>query len=226
MQMLGAAIPLGAVITFLIAAPVVHEGTVALLWVTAGPKAAVAFVGAAALLALALGALFGTFDIRHLVMGIPNDLDDHATFLQADRLVVKLRRAGMMALAHLKQVFPYLAAGIFVAAIMEDFVPTELVARLVSSLGPAGVPLATLIGVPVYARIEVMVPMGVILLDRGVPFGTVTAFMMAASALSVPEMMLLSRVFRPRLLGAYVAAVSLAIILFGYGFNLYFTGHP
>lgn len=222
--LLGGGVAMGVVITFLIAAPVVHEGTFLLMWASMGPKGALAFLITAAALAMVLGVIFSLFKLDHLVNRVMIEPRRETALTNAPSLKTKVKVSLLQAWDLFKRVWPYLLVGVAIGAVMENFVPVETVQRVVMAVGPLGVIIVTLLCAPLYARIEVLVPIGIVLLHRGVPIGTVVAFIMSFSVLSVPEFLLLSKYFKPKLLAAYGAAVTLAIILMGYGFNLAYTG--
>jgi uncharacterized protein len=222
--MVETSIPLGIVLTFLVASPVIHEGTVVFMWATMGPRFAALFIAAAALVALSAGVGLGQLPLDHQVRRVSyraGNTDMLSSLSSLDRL----KTTAVMVWKYFLRVFPYLVVGMLFGALMEDFVPAATVQRVVQAVGPLGVVIATMIGIPLYARIEVLVPFGVVLLSQGIPVGTVMAFLMATSALSVPEILLLTKLFKPRLLTLYVTAVTLCIMLLGYAFNLAFVHH-
>jgi uncharacterized membrane protein YraQ (UPF0718 family) len=111
-------------------------------------------------------------------------------------------------------------AGIAVGAFLHGYVPAELLARFMGKSSWWGVPLAVLIGVPLYASAAGIIPIVQVLLAKGAALGTALAFMMAVSGLSLPETVILRKVLRPALLGTFLGIVTLGIVLVGYLFNV------
>ena len=123
------------------------------------------------------------------------------------------------AVAIFKKIWPYLLAGIAVGALIHGWAPTEFFAQHAGADNPFAVIIAVLIGVPLYSNAAGVMPIVQALHDKGLPMGTLLAFMMAVVALSLPEMILLRRVLRPQLLATYIAIVGTGIIFVGYLFN-------
>jgi hypothetical protein len=123
------------------------------------------------------------------------------------------------ALATTKKVLPYVLVGIAIGAAMHGFVPANYFERYISRDNPLAVPLAVLLGVPMYANATSVIPVVEQLAAKGIALGTALAFMMAVVGLSVPEGLLLRRVLKPRLIAIYFGSVTLAIIALGYFFN-------
>ena len=123
-------------------------------------------------------------------------------------------------LSTLKKVFPYILVGVGVGAIIHNWVPEEWVASILGSRNPFGVVLATILGIPVYGDIFGTIPVAEALLGKGAQLGTVLAFMMAVTTLSLPSMIMLRKAIKPKLLGLFLAICTVGIILIGYFFNI------
>lgn len=117
------------------------------------------------------------------------------------------------------KVWPYLLAGIAVGAVIHGYVPDGLLASFMGKGAWWGVPMAVLIGVPIYSNAAGIIPVVQALMEKGAALGTVLAFMMSVVAISLPEMIILRRVLKWQLLGAFVGVVALGIIIVGYLFN-------
>ena len=117
------------------------------------------------------------------------------------------------------KIWPYLLIGIAIGAAIHGWAPEDLFARWAGDGNPLAVPLAVLMGIPLYSNAAGVIPLVEALADKGVALGTVLAFMMAVVALSLPEMILLRRVLQPKLLGLFVAVVGTGILMVGYVFN-------
>jgi len=119
-----------------------------------------------------------------------------------------------------KKLWLWVIVGVGLGAIIHNFIPQAAIEAAISKTGPLSVPLATILGVPMYASCIAIVPVAVALFEKGVPLGTALAFMMATSALSLPEAILLKRAMKLKLIAIFFAITSLGIILIGYLFNL------
>ncbi len=118
-----------------------------------------------------------------------------------------------------KKVFPYVLIGVGIGAIIHNWIPGEWVALVLGSNNPFGVVLATLVGVPMYADIFGTIPVAEALLAKGAQLGTVLAFMMAVTTLSLPSLVMLRKAVKPKLLALFIAVCAIGIILVGYLFN-------
>lgn len=118
-----------------------------------------------------------------------------------------------------KKVFPYVLVGVGIGAIIHNWIPEELIVKLLGGNNPFGVIIATVAGVPMYADIFGTIPIAEALLAKGAQLGVVLSFMMGVTTLSVPSMIMLRKVIKPKLLGIFVAICTVGIILVGYFFN-------
>lgn len=218
---LTAGIPLGVTFSFLISAPMVNEVALALLFGLFGWKVAALYLGMGLLIAIVAGWVIGRLKLeRHvepwvyqvhagpggIVTGTPTWNDRLRTGLDAVRDIVG-------------KVWPYVLAGIAVGAAIHGWVPESFMASIMGKGAWWSVPLAVLIGVPMYSNAAGIIPVVHALLEKGAALGTVLAFMMSVVALSLPEMIILRKVLRPRLIGAFVGVVAAGIVLVGFLFN-------
>jgi uncharacterized membrane protein YraQ (UPF0718 family) len=118
-----------------------------------------------------------------------------------------------------KKVFPYILAGVGIGAVIHNWVPEAWVVSVLGSSNPFGVLLATAIGVPMYADIFGIIPVAEALFGKGAQLGSILAFMMAVTTLSLPSMIMLRKAVKPRLLGVFIAICTVGIVLVGYLFN-------
>jgi uncharacterized membrane protein YraQ (UPF0718 family) len=123
----------------------------------------------------------------------------------------------------LRRIWPYVLVGIGVGALIHGWVPTDFFSTYAGPGNNLGVLVAVAIGIPLYSNAAGIMPMVEALHDKGLPMGTLLAFMMSVVALSLPEMILLRRVLKPRLLAAYLAVVAIGIVIVGYLFNALLT---
>jgi uncharacterized membrane protein YraQ (UPF0718 family) len=159
-------------------------------------------------------------------LGLERYVEDYVWAIRAGAAVdlrpgmdQRVRDAWRSTVDILRRVWPYVVAGIAVGALIHGFVPTDLVVSLGGRDNPLAVPALVVLGVPLYSNAAGTIPIVEALLGKGLPLGSALAFMMAVTALSVPELVILRRVMKPRLLAVFVAVVAGGILLVGYGFN-------
>jgi uncharacterized membrane protein YraQ (UPF0718 family) len=213
-------IPLGVTFSFLIAAPMINEVAVVLLWGLVGAQAAGLYVLTGLVVAIGAGWVIGRLQLERQVEAWVHKARLRPE-LSAPRLSWPQRlHAGRVAVGEIvRKVWPYIVAGIAVGAGIHGYVPQEALAGILGRDAWWGVPAAVVIGVPLYSNAAGMIPVAQALLGKGAALGAVLAFVMAVTALSVPELVILRRVLRPVLLAVFVAVVSAGIILVGYLFN-------
>ncbi len=217
-----AGVPVGVTMSFLIASPLVNEVAVVLLWGTFGWGPALLYAATGFAIAVLAGLVIGRlrperwvepFVLETRVTGAPLAPGMHPTGEMRRSLAVAETRT------LLRKVWPYLVVGIGIGAFIHGWVPEDLIARVAGGDNPFGVLVAVLLGVPLYSGAAGVLPLVDALFAKGVPMGTLLAFMMATVALSVPELVILRRVLRPRLIATFVAVVAAGIVASGYLFN-------
>jgi len=220
---LRAGVPLGVTFSFLVAAPMVNEVALGMLFAMFGWKTALLYAGTGVAIAFAAGLVLGRLRMeRHLEGWVQDALAAPALGEAGEE---RLDLAGRIAEAVqgvrdiVGKVWPYILVGITVGAFIHGFVPEAFMAGLLGRQSWYSVPLAVLIGVPLYSNAAGVMPIVEALLGKGAALGSTLAFMMAVIGLSLPEMVILRRVLRPRLIGAFVGVVALGICLVGYLFN-------
>lgn len=120
-----------------------------------------------------------------------------------------------------KRVFPYILIGVAVGALIHNWIPESWIEKILGSGNPFGVILATLIGIPMYADIFGTIPVAEALLSKGALLGTILSFMMAVTTLSLPSLIMLKQVIKPKLMAMFVVICTAGIIIVGYGFNIF-----
>jgi uncharacterized protein len=218
--MLRARIPLGTSITFLISSPLIDIASTILLATFFGPTVAAMFVVFSMLISFVAGYLVGWIAPD----GVRYDALSHTAPIAGgsgaatwgDRHRVALKET----LWFLRKTFLYIVLAAGVAALIHGYLPEAWVSNLSTRGILLDVPLAVLLGVPVYGSAALIIPIGVSLLNKGVPIGILMAFMMASVGFSLPEGIMLSRFFKPRLVAAFFATVAVAITLVGYVSNM------
>lgn len=214
-----AGLPLGVTFSFLISSPMVDLGSLVLLMSIFGTKVASAYVVLGLVVAVAGGTL-----IEHL--HLENEIEEFirkasAVDIDSPSLTVKERLgyAAEQVMGTLKKVFPYILAGVGIGAVIHNWIPEDWIVTVLGDHNPFGVILATVVGIPMYADIFGTIPIAESLLTKGALLGTVLAFMMGVTTLSLPSMIMLRKAIKPKLLGIFIAICTIGIVLVGYLFN-------
>ena len=214
-----AGLPLGVSFSFLISSPMVDLGSLVLLSGIFGIKIAFIYV----LLGLCLAVLGGVM-IEHL--GLENEVEDILRGVSAVEQDIptlsfkeRLAYAKEQVKTTFRKVFPYILLGVGIGSLIHNWIPKAWVLSLLGARNPFGVILATLVGIPMYADIFGTIPIAESLLMKGAELGTVLSFMMGVTTLSLPSMIMLRKVIKPKLLGIFVGICIIGIILIGYLFN-------
>ncbi|MEI7745520.1 MAG: permease [Chloroflexota bacterium] len=215
-----AGVPLGVTFAFLVSSPMVNEVAIVLLWGLFGPWITLAYVAAGLTVAIVSGLVIGRLRMERFV-------EDYVWTIRAGSggfafkptMADRVHDAWRSTVDILRRVWIWVVAGIAVGAFIHGFVPTELVVSIGGSGNPLAVPALVALGVPLYSNAAGTIPIVEALIGKGLPLGSALAFMMAVTALSVPEMVILRRVMKPRLLATFVAVVSTGIVAIGYLFN-------
>lgn len=217
-------VPLGVTFSFLIAAPMINEVAVVLLFGLFGAKVAGIYVGTGLAIAIVSGWVIGRLKMERFVEPWVYELQGAGGGFAGERLTWEGRvKAGGTAVREIVgKVWPFVVGGIAVGAGIHGYVPTNALAGFMGKSAWWSVPLAVLLGVPMYSNAAGIVPVVQALLGKGAALGTSLAFMMAVIALSLPEMIILRRVLMPRLIATFIAVVATGIIFVGYLFNLLF----
>ena len=217
-----AGVPLGVTFSFLISAPMVNEIALVLLFGMFGWQVAALYFTTGLAIAILAGWVIGRLHMEKHVedwvysvqVGEESDTDESSTW--ADRI-----QYGLTAVRDIVgKVWPYVVAGIAVGAGIHGYVPQDFMASIMGKGAWWSVPVAVLIGVPMYSNAAGIIPIVQALLEKGAALGTVLAFMMAVIALSLPEMVILRKVLKPRLIAVFIGVVACGILLVGYLFNL------
>lgn len=214
-------IPLGVTLSFLVSAPMVNEVALVLLLGLFGWKVALLYLVTGLSIAVASGFVLGRLGLERWVEGWVHESMRQAASYQAERLGFAGRVAkGVESVREVVgKVWPYVLAGIAVGAFIHGYVPEGLMAGIMGKQAWWSVPLAVVIGVPMYSNAAGIIPVVQALLGKGAALGTVLAFMMSVIGLSLPEMIILRKVLRPPLIATFVAVVATGILAVGFLFN-------
>ena len=214
-----AGLPLGVTFSFLISSPMVDLGSLVLLMSIFGTKVAIVYVIMGLVIAVVGGTLIEKLHMEQYVEEFIRSASsvgiDSPTLTQKERLIY----AKDQVVSTFKKVFPYILLGVGIGALIHNWIPESWIAAVLGSHNPFGVVLATVIGVPMYADIFGTIPVAEALLGKGALLGTVLAFMMAVTTLSLPSLIMLRKAVKPKLLGLFIGICTIGIILVGYLFN-------
>ncbi len=216
-----AGVPLGVTLSFLIAAPMVNEIALILLYGLLGWKVAALYLITGLAVAVTGGWVIGRLKLEHLIedwvnemrVGEPLTFEKKLTWL--DR--IELGKTAVKDIVG--KVWIYVVAGIAVGAAIHGYVPENFMASIMGKEAWWSVPVAVVVGIPMYSNAAGIVPVVHALLEKGAALGTVLAFMMSVIALSLPEMVILRKVLKPRLIATFIGVVACGIVLVGYLFN-------
>ena len=212
-------LPLGVTFGFLISAPVVNEVALVLLAGLFGWQVALLYVATGVAVAVIGGTVIGRLGLEDQVEDYVRHIKLGASAERRPTFEERVREAAVYTGDLLKRVFPWVLGGIAVGAAIHGYAPTDFIAQYAGRDNPFAVLLAVLVAIPLYSNAAGTIPIVQALMEKGLPLGTTLAFMMAITAISVPEMVILRKVIKPRLIAAFIAVVTLAIIAIGYLFN-------
>lgn len=219
-------IPLGVTFAFLISSPLVDGVTVAVFFGMFGLRTTLIYVISGILMSMVAGFILGKLRLEHLLTEwvkeiLKNKTSSADTNAEETQGFIQILPSILRdATKIIKGVAPYILGGIAIGGIMHGFVPTGFFEHYISKDNPIAVPLAVLVGVPMYSNTAGILPIMQVLVEKGIPLGTVIAFAMSVVALSVPEGLLLKKVMTTKMLLIFFSVVTACIILSGYLFNL------
>lgn len=215
-----AGLPIGLTFSFLISSPMVDVASLLMLASFFGMKFAIIYTIVGILLAIAGGKLISLLHLEKYLIpfdgAIREFYSESEYFNQKQRFNYALNDTKII----VRNVFPYVLAGVGIGALIHNWIPQQLILNVLGSGNPLGVILAALIGIPIYADIFGTIPIAEALYLTGVPAGTILALMMSVTTISLPSLIMLSKVMHRKLLLIFVSIVSCGIILIGYLFNI------
>lgn len=213
-------VPLGATFSFLVSAPMVNEVAFSLLLALFGIKVASVYVAAGLIIAILVGLIVGKLNPKKYIEGyvferISSDIQTEKPSFK-DRIKESFDNVGFI----LRKVWIYLIVGMIIGSYIHGRFPENLLLQYTTKTNPVGVIIATLIGIPIYSNAAGVIPIVKELTRLGVPFGTGLAFMMSVTALSLPELIMLRNIMKPKMLAIFIGIVGIAIMFVGYMFNI------
>lgn len=218
---LEAGMPLGVTFSFLVTSPLVNEYLVVLMLGFFGWKITAAYIISGMAIGIVSGIVLGKMKLEKYIekdivaVGLEDKCEINLRGMK-QRIVFGFNEANCI----VKKLWIWVLAGVGLGAVIHNYVPQETIHAIISKTGAFSVPIATIIGVPMYGSCAAIVPIAVVLFQKGVPLGTALAFMMAVAALSLPEAIMLRRAMKLKLIAIFFGVTTLAIIIIGYLFNI------
>lgn len=216
-----AGLPLGATFSFLISSPMVDLAAFLLLMSTFGAKIGITYVAAGVVIAIIGGIIIQKLNMeKHVesyVWGVEAKEVELDEMSRKDRM--DFAKEQVKDIIH--RVWPYILIGVGIGAGIHNWIPQSIIEKTLGSGNPFSVLIATFIGIPIYADIFGTIPIAEALVAKGVGIGTVISFMMGVTTMSLPSMVMLSKVVKPKLLGTFIVIATIGIIIVGYGLNAF-----
>ena len=218
-----AGLPVGVTFSFLISSPLVDLASVLLLASIFNWKIALAYVIVGLLIAVIGGTLISIFKMDKYVESFVYEQSEMLQSAENEKMTTRQRFTYALEQVRdiIKKVWLYILIGVGIGAIIHGYIPASWIELVLGNQHPFSVPLATLIGIPMYADIFGTLPIAEALVSKGVGLGTVLAFMMAVTALSLPSLVMIKKVIKTKLLVVFIAVVVVGIIFMGYLFNAF-----
>lgn len=219
--------PFSGTISFLLTSPILNPAIIALFLTFFGLKATIIYTAFTFIFAVIVGLLLDKFGFEKEVknVSIKGEQSDEivyenleGTFLEKNKIVFK--HGFFEALILLKEVFPYLLLGAGIGAFIYEFIPEDLLSNFAGKSNILSVPIAAIVGIPMYIRTETMIPIARILIDKGVGYGTMVALIIGGAGASIPELSLLGSIFKKKMMIAFVLSIFTVAIITGYVFNI------
>jgi len=219
-----AGVPLGVTFSFLIAAPMVNEIALVLLYGLLGWKVAAIYLTSGLIIAMVAGWIIGRLHLDGWIEDWVREMRAGEAVVMEEKLTWadRIERGRIAVRDIVGKVWIYVVAGIGVGAAIHGYVPEDFMAAIMGKDAWWSVPAAVLVGIPMYSNAAGIVPIVEALLGKGAALGTVLAFMMSVIALSLPEMVILRKVLKPKLIAVFIAVVGSGILFTGFLFNMLF----
>jgi uncharacterized membrane protein YraQ (UPF0718 family) len=214
-----AGVPLGVTFSFLVSSPMVNEVALIMLWGLFGWKVALVYIVSGVIIAIISGMVMGRLKLEKYVEDYVYQLQMANGEIPNPTWPERLNYAKGYVLEILHKVWPYVLVGIAIGGLMHGYAPANLLTKIAGHSNPFAVPIAVLIGVPLYSNAAGVIPIVRVLMDKGIAIGTALAFMMAVTGLSLPEGIILRKVLKPRLLAIFFGVVAIGVMITGYILN-------
>ncbi len=214
-----AGLPIGVTFSFLIASPFVNPAAFILLMTIFGINVAILYVLVGVVLAVMAGVIIQALKLENQIMDYVKNVKD--VNIEIEQLTYKMRINQSITQVKMivKKVWIFILIGVGIGSLIHNVIPQSIIESILGENNPFAVFLAVLVGIPIYADIFGTIPIASALAEKGVAIGTILAFMMAVTAMSVPSMIMISKVVKPKLLFIFILIVTVGIIIIGYLFN-------
>ena len=213
--MLNAGVPFASAMAFLFASPLLNPVIVSLFILLMGWKITALYFAVTFLAAIVIGLMLDSLGFAAQVKSVAA-VRGCCDCEQAEDAKSRVQRSARFAFSLFRQLVPYLLLGAGIGAFIHGFVPTELISSIAGSGNPFAVPVAAIIGVPIYIRAETMIPIGLALIEKGMSTGAVLALVIGGAGASIPELTLLSAIFKRKMLAAFVLTIIAIAVAVGY----------
>jgi hypothetical protein len=213
--MLNAGVPFASAMAFLFASPLLNPVIISLFIILLGWKITALYFSVTFLAAIVIGLMLDSLGFAAQVKSVAA-VRGCCDCEQAEDAKSRVQRSARFAFSLFRQIVPYLLLGAGIGAFIHGFVPTELISSIAGSGNPFAVPVAAIIGVPIYIRAETMIPIGLALIEKGMSTGAVLALVIGGAGASIPELTLLSAIFKRKMLAAFVLTIITIAVAIGY----------
>ncbi len=216
---LSAGLPLGATFSFLISSPMIDLASLMLLMSFFGMEIAIVYVIVGMIVAIIGGILINNLNMENYVEDFVWSVE--GADMEVEELTYKdrIKFSKNQVKDIVGRVWPYILIGVGIGAVIHNWIPGSIIEKILGESNPFSVLIATFIGIPIYADIFGTIPIAEALIAKGVGIGTVISFMMGVTTLSIPSLIMLSKVVKSKLLATFVIIVTIGIIIVGYGLN-------
>ncbi len=218
---MSAGLPLGATFSFLLSSPMVDLAAFLLLMSTFGAKVGIVYVATGVIIAIIGGTIIQQMKMEKYVQPYVWGVESAETQVEELSPKDRIEFAKDQVIDIIYRVWPYILIGVAIGAGIHNWVPQSIIEKILGDGNPFSVIIATFIGIPIYADIFGTIPIAEALVAKGVGIGTVIAFMMGVTTMSIPSMVMLSKVIKPKLLATFVVIATLGIMIVGYGLNAF-----
>lgn len=214
-----AGIPLGVTFSFLVSSPMVNEVALILLWGLFGWKIALLYIASGLVVAIISGLVIGRLKLERHVEDYVYQISMGSREIPEQSWTDRITYAKDYVIEILQKVWIYVVIGIAIGAVMHGYAPADFLLSIAGKNNFFAVPIAVLIGIPLYSNAAGIIPIVNVMIEKGMAMGTALAFMMAVTAISLPEAIILRKVLKPKLLATFFGVVAVGIVLTGYLFN-------
>lgn len=216
---LSAGLPLGATFSFLISSPMIDLASLMLLMSFFGMEIAIVYVIVGMIVAIIGGILINNLNMENYVEDFVWSVEGADMEIEELTYKDRIKFSKNQVKDIVGRVWPYILIGVGIGAVIHNWIPGSIIEKILGESNPFSVLIATFIGIPIYADIFGTIPIAEALIAKGVGIGTVISFMMGVTTLSIPSLIMLSKVVKPKLLATFVIIVTIGIIIVGYGLN-------